>query len=65
MDMKELWKHDVSLVMYLASIGVAFYKPSLSLLIVALVTVYMDCAERRRKAPRRAGLRTLKQTLLR
>jgi len=39
MDMKELWKHDVSLVMYLASIGVAFYKPSLSLLIVALVTV--------------------------
>jgi len=39
MDMKELWKHDVSLVMYLVSIGVAFYKPSLSLLIVALVTV--------------------------
>jgi uncharacterized membrane protein len=39
MDLKELWKHDVSLVMYLVSIGVALYKPSLSLLIVALVTV--------------------------
>lgn len=39
MDLKELWKHDVSLVMYLVSIGVALYKPALSLLIVALVTV--------------------------
>ena len=38
-DLKELWKHDVSLVMYLVSIGVALYKPALSLLIVALVTV--------------------------
>jgi hypothetical protein len=38
-DLKELWKHDVSLAMYLVSIGVALYKPSLSLLIVALVTV--------------------------
>jgi TMEM175 potassium channel family protein len=39
MDFKELWKHDVSLVMYLVSIGVALYKPGLSLSIVALVTV--------------------------
>ncbi len=39
MDLKELWKHDVSLVMYLVSIGVALYKPALSLLIVAMVTV--------------------------
>ena len=39
MDFKVLGKHDVSLVMYLASIGVALYKPWLSLSIVALVTV--------------------------
>jgi len=39
MDLKELWKHDASLVMYLVSIGVALYKPALSLSIVALVTV--------------------------
>jgi uncharacterized membrane protein len=39
MDFKELWKHDVSLALYLVSIGVALYKPWLSLLIVALVTL--------------------------
>jgi uncharacterized membrane protein len=39
MDFKELWKHHVSLVAYVAAIVVALYKPWLSLSIVALVTV--------------------------
>jgi uncharacterized membrane protein len=38
-DTSELWKHGVSLAIYLVAIAVAFYKPWLSLAIVALVTV--------------------------
>ena len=38
-DESELWKHGVSLAIYLISIAVAFYKPWLSLAISALVTV--------------------------
>src|SRR5580704_8829935 len=38
-DETELWKHGVSLAIYLIAIAVAFYKPWLSLVINALVTV--------------------------
>jgi uncharacterized membrane protein len=38
-DTSELWKHGTSLAIYLLAIAVAFYKPWLSLMIVALVTV--------------------------
>jgi uncharacterized membrane protein len=38
-DESELWKHGVSLAIYLLSIAVAFYRPWLSLAIDALVTV--------------------------
>jgi uncharacterized membrane protein len=38
-DTSELWKHGVSLGIYLLAIAVAFYKPWLSLVITALVTV--------------------------
>ena len=38
-DESELWRHEVSLGIYLLSIAVAFYKPWLSLAINALVTV--------------------------
>jgi uncharacterized membrane protein len=38
-DETELWKHGVSLGIYLLSIAVAFYRPWLSLVINSLVTV--------------------------
>jgi len=38
-DTSELWKHGASLGIYLVALAVAFYKPGLSLAIVALVTV--------------------------
>jgi uncharacterized membrane protein len=38
-DEAELWKHAASLGIYLLSIAVAFYRPWLSLVITALVTV--------------------------
>jgi len=38
-DETELWKHGVSLAIYLVAIAVAFYRPWLSLAIVALATV--------------------------
>ena len=38
-DESELWKHGVSLALYLLSIAVAFYRPWLSLAITALVTL--------------------------
>lgn len=38
-DTSELWKHGVSLALYLAAIAMAFYRTWLSLAIVALVTV--------------------------
>jgi uncharacterized membrane protein len=38
-DEAELWRHAVSLGIYLLSIAVAFYRPWLSLAITALVTV--------------------------
>jgi uncharacterized membrane protein len=38
-DETELWKHIVSLIIYLLAIAVAFYRPWLSLAITALVTV--------------------------
>ena len=38
-DEAELWKHGVSLGIYLLSIAIAFYRPWLALAITALVTV--------------------------
>jgi uncharacterized membrane protein len=38
-DLLELWKHGVSLCIYLVAIAVAFYRPWLSFAISALVTV--------------------------
>ncbi len=38
-DTSELWKHGACLVIYLVAIATAFYRPSLSLVIVAMVTV--------------------------
>jgi TMEM175 potassium channel family protein len=38
-DTSELWKHGVSLALYLVAISIAFYRPWLSLAMVALVTV--------------------------
>src|SRR5215467_2884923 len=38
-DRVELWKHGICLVIYLASIGMAFYRTWLSLVITALVMV--------------------------
>jgi uncharacterized membrane protein len=38
-DETELWKHGISLVLYLIAIAVAFYRPWLSLAVVATVTL--------------------------
>ncbi len=38
-DTSELWKHGVSLAIYLLAMATAFYRPWLSLVIAALVTV--------------------------
>lgn len=38
-DTSELWKHGISLALYLAAIAMAFYRSWFSLVIVALVTV--------------------------
>lgn len=38
-DMSELWKHIVSLAIYLVSIAVAFYRPWLSLVITSMITL--------------------------
>jgi len=38
-DTSELWKHGISLAIYLVAIAMTFYRPWLSLAIVALVTV--------------------------
>jgi uncharacterized membrane protein len=38
-DESELWRHTMSLLIYLVSIAIAFYRPWLSLAIDALVTV--------------------------
>src|SRR5215470_3904936 len=38
-DTSELWKHSVCLGIYLVAIAMAFYRPWLSLVVVALITV--------------------------
>ena len=38
-DTSELWKHGVCLGIYLVAIAMAFYRPWLSLVVVALITV--------------------------
>jgi uncharacterized membrane protein len=38
-DTTELWRHSISLVLYLVAIAVAFYRPWLSLTITGLVTL--------------------------
>lgn len=38
-DTSELWKHGVSLAMYLVAIAMAFYRPWISLVITGLVTL--------------------------
>lgn len=61
-DESELWRHSVSIGIYLVSIAVSFYWPWLSLAITALVTVVWvvpgagakDCADESAATPNRS-----------